>query len=181
MTPGSLGANCPVSPFCLPWNWTRQWLVPFVGVNISESLIHKHLDNSLSSQEKNLRSSAHKRKLLTHTVQNLLSDCELKKKLNREGLSFQRNEQQLVQKHQEFAHMYNAQYGALHPKSAAENRQEVKNTEKARVCLESRRHNVSVMTLQRNKQKQKYVKFTVHVVKGIRMNSSFWWVRSGQK
>lgn len=51
--------------------------------------------------------------------------------------------------------MYHAQYDAFHPKSAAENMQEIKNTEKARVCLESRRHNASVMTLQRNKQKQK--------------------------
>lgn len=48
---------------------------------------------------------------------NLLSDRDLKKKLKQHGLSVQGNKQQLIKRHQEFVHMYNAQCDALHPKS----------------------------------------------------------------
>lgn len=64
-----------------------------------------------------LFSSVQKRKLLPKTVYNLLSDRDLKKKLKQHGLSVQGNKQQLIKRHQEFVHMYNAQCDALHPKS----------------------------------------------------------------
>uniref|UniRef100_A0A096NUG7 E3 ubiquitin-protein ligase RAD18 n=1 Tax=Papio anubis TaxID=9555 RepID=A0A096NUG7_PAPAN len=92
---------------------------PVCGVNIPESHINKHLDSCLSREEKkeSLRSSVHKRKPLPKTVYNLLSDRDLKKKLKEHGLSIQGNKQQLIKRHQEFVHMYNAQCDALHPKS----------------------------------------------------------------
>ncbi|XP_077849474.1 E3 ubiquitin-protein ligase RAD18 isoform X3 [Macaca mulatta] len=95
---------------------------PVCGVNIPESHINKHLDGCLSREEKkeSLRSSVHKRKPLPKTVYNLLSDRDLKKKLKEHGLSIQGNKQQLIKRHQEFVHMYNAQCDALHPKSGQE-------------------------------------------------------------
>lgn len=47
----------------------------------------------------------------------LLSDRDLKRKLKQHGLSIQGSKQQLIKRHQEFVHMYNAQCDALHPKS----------------------------------------------------------------
>lgn len=62
-------------------------------------------------------SSAHKRKPLSKVVYNLLSDRDLKKKLKEHGLSTRGTRQQLVKRHQEFVHMYNAQCDSLNPKS----------------------------------------------------------------
>uniref|UniRef100_A0A8I5P1H3 E3 ubiquitin-protein ligase RAD18 n=1 Tax=Papio anubis TaxID=9555 RepID=A0A8I5P1H3_PAPAN len=120
---------------------------PVCGVNIPESHINKHLDSCLSREEKkeSLRSSVHKRKPLPKTVYNLLSDRDLKKKLKEHGLSIQGNKQQLIKRHQEFVHMYNAQCDALHPKSAAEIVQEIENMEKTRMRLEASKLNESVM------------------------------------
>ncbi|KAM4820904.1 E3 ubiquitin-protein ligase RAD18 isoform 3-T3 [Thomomys bottae] len=89
--------------------------------------------------------SVHKRKPLPKTVYNLLSDRDLKKKLKQHGLSVQGNKQQLIKRHQEFVHMYNAQCDALHPKSAAEIAQELENMEKTRMRLEASKLNESVM------------------------------------
>ncbi|XP_077849473.1 E3 ubiquitin-protein ligase RAD18 isoform X2 [Macaca mulatta] len=99
---------------------------PVCGVNIPESHINKHLDGCLSREEKkeSLRSSVHKRKPLPKTVYNLLSDRDLKKKLKEHGLSIQGNKQQLIKRHQEFVHMYNAQCDALHPKSGKKHKRE---------------------------------------------------------
>ncbi|XP_032146439.1 E3 ubiquitin-protein ligase RAD18 isoform X3 [Sapajus apella] len=120
---------------------------PVCGVNIPENHINKHLDSCLTREEKkeSLRSSVHKRKPLPKTVYNLLSDRDLKKKLKEHGLSIQGNKQQLVKRHQEFVHMYNAQCDALHPKSAAEIVQEIENMEKTRMRLEASKLNESVM------------------------------------
>ncbi|XP_011915365.1 PREDICTED: E3 ubiquitin-protein ligase RAD18 isoform X3 [Cercocebus atys] len=120
---------------------------PVCGVNIPESHINTHLDSCLSREEKkeSLRSSVHKRKPLPKTVYNLLSDRDLKKKLKEHGLSIQGNKQQLIKRHQEFVHMYNAQCDALHPKSAAEIVQEIENMEKTRMRLEASKLNESVM------------------------------------
>ncbi|XP_042535738.1 E3 ubiquitin-protein ligase RAD18 isoform X3 [Dipodomys spectabilis] len=89
--------------------------------------------------------SVHKRKPLPKTVYNLLSDRDLKKKLKQHGLSVQGNKQQLIKRHQEFVHMYNAQCDALHPKSAAEIAQELENMEKTRMRLEASKLNESMM------------------------------------
>lgn len=50
-------------------------------------------------------------------VYNLLSERDLRKKLKEHGLSSHGNKQQLIRRHQEFVHMYNAQCDSLHPKS----------------------------------------------------------------
>ncbi|KAF6313381.1 RAD18 E3 ubiquitin protein ligase [Rhinolophus ferrumequinum] len=120
---------------------------PVCGVSVSEHHINKHLDTCLSREEKkeSLRSSVHKRKPLPKTVYNLLSDRDLKKKLKQHGLSIQGNKQQLIKRHQEFVHMYNAQCDALHPKSAAEIVQEIENLEKTRMRLEASKLNENVM------------------------------------
>ncbi|XP_021789911.2 E3 ubiquitin-protein ligase RAD18 isoform X5 [Papio anubis] len=134
--------------FGIPIPHTVQRLdCPVCGVNIPESHINKHLDSCLSREEKkeSLRSSVHKRKPLPKTVYNLLSDRDLKKKLKEHGLSIQGNKQQLIKRHQEFVHMYNAQCDALHPKSAAEIVQEIENMEKTRMRLEASKLNESVM------------------------------------
>lgn len=62
-------------------------------------------------------SSAHKRKLMSKVVYNLLSDRDLRKKLKEHGLSTSGTRQQLIKRHQEFVHMYNAQCDSLNPKS----------------------------------------------------------------
>ncbi|KAM9593153.1 E3 ubiquitin-protein ligase RAD18 [Trichechus inunguis] len=120
---------------------------PVCGVNIPENHINKHLDSCLSREEKkeSLRSSVCKRKPLPKIVYNLLSDRDLKKKLKQHGLSIQGNKQQLIKRHQEFVHMYNAQCDALHPKSAAEIVQEIENMEKTRMRLEASKLNETIM------------------------------------
>ncbi|NWX09968.1 RAD18 ligase, partial [Caloenas nicobarica] len=111
---------------------------PVCGVAIPEQYINKHLDSCLTSEEKkdSLRSSAHKRKPLAKVVYNLLSDRDLKKKLKEHGLSTHGTRQQLVKRHQEFVHMYNAQCDSLNPKSVAEIVKELEKNEKVRLQLE---------------------------------------------
>nr|XP_021152276.1 LOW QUALITY PROTEIN: E3 ubiquitin-protein ligase RAD18 [Columba livia] len=116
----------------------RKVECPVCGVAIPEQYINKHLDSCLASGEKkdSLRSSAHKRKPLAKVVYNLLSDRDLKKKLKEHGLSTHGTRQQLVRRHQEFVHMYNAQCDALTPKSVAEIVKELEKNEKVRLQLE---------------------------------------------
>ncbi|NWI51526.1 RAD18 ligase, partial [Calyptomena viridis] len=111
---------------------------PVCEVAIPEQYINKHLDSCLSRGEKkdSLRSSAHKRKPMSKVVYNLLSDRELKKKLKDQGLSTFGTRQQLIKRHQEFVHMYNAQCDSLNPKSVAEVVKELEKNEKIRVKLE---------------------------------------------
>ncbi|NWW43439.1 RAD18 ligase, partial [Pedionomus torquatus] len=111
---------------------------PVCKVAIPEQYINKHLDSCLSREEKkdSLRSSAHKRKPMSKVVYNLLSDRDLRKKLKEHGLSTQGTRQQLVKRHQEFVHMYNAQCDSLNPKSVAEVVKELERNEKMRVQLE---------------------------------------------
>jgi len=54
---------------------------------------------------------------MSKVVYNLLSDRDLKKKLKEHGLSTHGTRQQLIKRHQEFVHMYNAQCDSLNPKS----------------------------------------------------------------
>ncbi|OPJ72108.1 E3 ubiquitin-protein ligase RAD18 isoform A [Patagioenas fasciata monilis] len=116
----------------------RKVECPVCGVAIPEQYINKHLDSCLASEEKkdSLRSSAHKRKPLAKVVYNLLSDRDLKRKLKEHGLSTRGSRQQLVRRHQEFVHMYNAQCDALTPKSVAEIVKELEKNEKVRLQLE---------------------------------------------
>ncbi|XP_012326482.2 E3 ubiquitin-protein ligase RAD18 isoform X4 [Aotus nancymaae] len=147
MAPGSSEAKRPETPSTSTLKEVTKVDCPVCGVNIPENHINKHLDSCLTREEKkeSLRSSVHKRKLLPKTVYNLLSDRDLKKKLKEHGLSSQGNKQQLIKRHQEFVHMYNAQCDALHPKSAAEIVQEIENMEKTRMRLEASKLNESVM------------------------------------
>ncbi|NXC87944.1 RAD18 ligase, partial [Cercotrichas coryphoeus] len=116
----------------------RKVECPVCGVAIPEQYINKHLDSCLSREEKkdSLRSSAHKRKLMSKVVYNLLSDRDLRKKLKEHGLSTSGTRQQLIKRHQEFVHMYNAQCDSLNPKSVAEVVKELEKNEKIRVQLE---------------------------------------------
>ncbi|XP_004442255.1 PREDICTED: E3 ubiquitin-protein ligase RAD18 [Ceratotherium simum simum] len=144
---GSLDAHVPATPSTSTFKQVTKVDCPVCGVSIPENHINTHLDSCLSREEKkeSLRSSIHKRKPLPKTVYNLLSDRDLKKKLKQHGLSIQGNKQQLIKRHQEFVHMYNAQCDALHPKSAAEIVQEIENMEKTRMHLEASKLNESIM------------------------------------
>ncbi|XP_015990344.1 E3 ubiquitin-protein ligase RAD18 isoform X3 [Rousettus aegyptiacus] len=145
--PGIVDTKVPEAPSTSTLKQVAKVDCPVCGVNIPENHINTHLDNCLSREEKkeSLRSSIHKRKPLPKTVYNLLSDRDLKKKLKQYGLSIQGNKQQLIKRHQEFVHMYNAQCDALHPKSAAEIVQEIENMEKTRMRFEASKLNESVM------------------------------------
>ncbi|XP_047602020.1 E3 ubiquitin-protein ligase RAD18 [Lutra lutra] len=145
--PCSLGGHVPETPSTSTLKQVMKVDCPVCGVNIPENHINKHLDSCLTREEKkeSLRSSVHKRKPLPKTVYNLLSDRDLKKKLKEHGLSVQGNKQQLIKRHQEFVHMYNAQCDALDPKSAAEIVQEIENMEKTRMRLEASKLNESIM------------------------------------
>ncbi|XP_036734123.1 E3 ubiquitin-protein ligase RAD18 [Manis pentadactyla] len=145
--PGSSDASMFETPSTSTLKQVTKVDCPVCGVNIPENHINRHLDSCLSREEKkeSLRSSVHKRKPLPKTVYNLLSDRDLKKMLKQHGLSIQGNKQQLIKRHQEFVHMYNAQCDALHPKSAAEIVQEIENMEKTRMRLEASKLNESIM------------------------------------
>ncbi|XP_060163505.1 E3 ubiquitin-protein ligase RAD18 isoform X3 [Globicephala melas] len=124
--PGFSEASVPETPSTSALKEVTKVDCPVCGVHIPENHINKHLDSCLSREEKkeSLRSSVHKRKPLPKTVYNLLSDRDLKKKLKQHGLSVQGNKQQLIKRHQEFVHMYNAQCDALHPKSGIKHQNE---------------------------------------------------------
>ncbi|KAM9272046.1 E3 ubiquitin-protein ligase RAD18 isoform 2-T2 [Cariama cristata] len=111
---------------------------PVCEVAIPEQYINKHLDSCLIREEKkdSLRSSAHKRKPMSKVVYNLLSDRDLKKKLKEHGLSTHGTRQQLIKRHQEFVHMYNAQCDSLNPRSVPEIVKELEKNERIRVQLE---------------------------------------------
>uniref|UniRef100_A0A452DWR6 RING-type E3 ubiquitin transferase n=1 Tax=Capra hircus TaxID=9925 RepID=A0A452DWR6_CAPHI len=145
--PGSSEDSVPETPSTSALKQATKVDCPVCGVKIPENHINKHLDSCLSREEKkeSLRSSVHKRKPLPKIVYNLLSDRDLKKKLKQLGLSVQGNKQQLIKRHQEFVHMYNAQCDALHPKSAAEIVQEIENMEKTRMRFEASKLNETVM------------------------------------
>ncbi|NWS49976.1 RAD18 ligase, partial [Probosciger aterrimus] len=129
---------------------------PVCEVAIPEEYINKHLDACLTREEKKdrLRSSAHKRKPMSKVVYNLLSDRDLKKKLKEHGLSTRGTRQQLIKRHQEFVHMYNAQCDSLNPKSVAEVVKELENNEKVRVQLELNKTGESSLTFTKDKTEE---------------------------
>ncbi|XP_030357439.1 E3 ubiquitin-protein ligase RAD18 isoform X1 [Strigops habroptila] len=129
---------------------------PVCEVAIPEEYINKHLDTCLTREEKKdcLRSSAHKRKPMSKVVYNLLSDRDLKKKLKEHGLSTRGTRQQLIKRHQEFVHMYNAQCDSLNPKSVAEVVKELENNEKIRVQLELNKPGESSLTFTKDQTEE---------------------------
>ncbi|NXK04388.1 RAD18 ligase, partial [Herpetotheres cachinnans] len=129
---------------------------PVCEVAIPEQYINKHLDSCLIREEKkdSLRSSAHKRKPMSKVVYNLLSDRELKKKLKEHGLSTHGTRQQLIKRHQEFVHMYNAQCDSLNPKSVAEVVKELEKNEKIRVQFEFNKTGENSLTFTKDQTEQ---------------------------
>ncbi|NWW40738.1 RAD18 ligase, partial [Panurus biarmicus] len=129
---------------------------PVCEVAILEQYINKHLDSCLTREEKkdSLRSSAHKRKLMSKVVYNLLSDRELRKKLKEHGLSTSGSRQQLIRRHQEFVHMYNAQCDSLNPKSVAEVVKELEKNEKTRVQLECNKPGENSLTFTKDQTEE---------------------------
>ncbi|KAG7472475.1 hypothetical protein MATL_G00109300 [Megalops atlanticus] len=113
---------------------------PVCSVAISQQYINKHLDSCLARPEKkeNLRSSLGKRKPLAKVVYTLLSMQELKRRLKEFNLSTQGSRDQLIRRHQDFVHMYNAQCDSLDPKSAEDIAKEVEKIEKTRSQMESK-------------------------------------------
>ncbi|XP_068883810.1 E3 ubiquitin-protein ligase RAD18 isoform X1 [Aphelocoma coerulescens] len=129
---------------------------PVCEVAILEQYINKHLDSCLTRGEKkdSLRSSAHKRKLMSKVVYNLLSDRDLRKKLKEHGLSTSGTRQQLIKRHQEFVHMYNAQCDSLNPKSVAEVVKELEKNEKIRVQLECNKPGENSLTFTKDQTEE---------------------------
>ncbi|NXQ14793.1 RAD18 ligase, partial [Peucedramus taeniatus] len=129
---------------------------PVCEVAILEQYINKHLDSCLTRGEKkdSLRSSDHKRKLMSKVVYNLLSDRDLKKKLKEHGLSTSGTRQQLIKRHQEFVHMYNAQCDSLNPKSVAEVVKELERNEKIRVQLECNKPGENSLTFTKDQTEE---------------------------
>ncbi|XP_032927368.1 E3 ubiquitin-protein ligase RAD18 isoform X3 [Catharus ustulatus] len=134
----------------------RKVECPVCEVAILEQYINKHLDSCLSREEKkdSLRSSAHKRKVMSKVVYNLLSDRDLRKKLKEHGLSTSGTRQQLIKRHQEFVHMYNAQCDSLNPKSVAEVVKELEKNEKIRVQLECNKAGENSLTFTKDQTEE---------------------------
>ncbi|NWU92434.1 RAD18 ligase, partial [Upupa epops] len=129
---------------------------PVCEVAIPEQYINKHLDSCLRRDEKkdSLRSSAHKRKPMPKIVYNLLSDRDLRKKLKEHGLSTRGTRQQLIRRHQDFVHAYNAQCDSLNPKSVAEIVKELEKNEKIRVQLEFNRTGGNSLALKKEQTEE---------------------------
>ncbi|KAM6325415.1 E3 ubiquitin-protein ligase RAD18 isoform 2-T2 [Podargus strigoides] len=129
---------------------------PVCEVAIPEQYINKHLDSCLTREEKkdSLRSSAHKRKPMSKVVYNLLSDRDLKKKLKEHGLSTHGTRQQLIKRHQEFVHTYNAQCDSLNPKSVAEVVKELEKNEKIRAQLEFNKSGENSLTFTKDQTEE---------------------------
>ncbi|KAM9276839.1 E3 ubiquitin-protein ligase RAD18 isoform 7-T8 [Morus bassanus] len=129
---------------------------PVCEVAIPEQFINKHLDSCLIREEKkdSLRSSFRKRKPMSKVVYSLLSDRDLKKKLKEYGLSTHGTRQQLIKRHQEFVHMYNAQCDSLNPKSVAEVVKELEKTEKIRVQLECNKTSRNSLTFTKDQTEE---------------------------
>ncbi|XP_072539206.1 E3 ubiquitin-protein ligase RAD18 isoform X2 [Salminus brasiliensis] len=126
---------------------------PVCGVGISQQHINKHLDTCLTREEKKegLRRSdqlgspssafvvpnSGRRRPMAKLVYTLLTMAELKRRLRECHLSTQGSREQLIRRHQEFTHIFNAQCDALNPRSGEDIAREVENNEKARNQLGS--------------------------------------------
>ncbi|CAL8336892.1 unnamed protein product [Lota lota] len=122
---------------------------PVCSVGISQQMINKHLDSCLTRGEKkeSLRSSlVCSMKPMGKLVYNLLSLQDLRRRLRECHLSTQGPRDQLVRRHQEFVHAYNAQCDSLMPKSAEEIAKEVEANEKMRNQLQGKAKPVLVFS-----------------------------------
>ncbi|XP_059185676.1 E3 ubiquitin-protein ligase RAD18 isoform X2 [Centropristis striata] len=122
---------------------------PVCSVSVPQQFINKHLDTCLTSGEKkeSLRSSvANARRPMTKLVYNLLSLQELKRRLKECHLSMQGSRDQLIKRHKDFFHIYNAQCDSLNPRSAEDIAKEVEANEKIRNQLQGQVKPVMVFT-----------------------------------
>ncbi|XP_042360222.1 E3 ubiquitin-protein ligase RAD18 [Plectropomus leopardus] len=120
---------------------------PVCSVSVPQHFINKHLDTCLTRGEKkeSLRSSLDKkRRPMAKLVYNLLSMQELKRRLKECHLSMQGSRDQLIKRHQEFVHVYNAQCDSLNPKSAEDIAKELEANEKIRNQLQGKSKPVMV-------------------------------------
>ncbi|TKS71687.1 E3 ubiquitin-protein ligase RAD18 [Collichthys lucidus] len=114
---------------------------PVCSVGVSQQFINKHLDTCLFREEKkeSLRSSFGKSmRPMAKLVYNLLSMHELKRRLKECHLSVHGSRDQLIKRHQEFVHRYNAQCDSLNPKSAEDIAKELEANEKIRNQLQGK-------------------------------------------
>ncbi|XP_061544194.1 E3 ubiquitin-protein ligase RAD18 isoform X5 [Phycodurus eques] len=122
---------------------------PVCSIRVSQPFINKHLDMCLISGEKkeSLRSSLGKaRRPMGKLVYNLLSQTQLKRRLKECHLSVKGNRDQLIKRHKEFVHIYNAQCDSLNPKSAEEIVKEVEANEKIKNQLQDKAKPVMVFS-----------------------------------
>ncbi|XP_068568042.1 E3 ubiquitin-protein ligase RAD18 isoform X2 [Cebidichthys violaceus] len=120
---------------------------PVCSVSVPQQFINKHLDTCLTRGEKkeSLRSSpGNARRPMTKLVYNLLTMQELKRRLKECHLSMQGSRDQLIKRHQEFVHTYNAQCDSLNPKSAEDIAKELEANEKMRNQLQGKAKPVMV-------------------------------------
>ncbi|XP_026116826.1 E3 ubiquitin-protein ligase RAD18 isoform X1 [Carassius auratus] len=120
---------------------------PVCGVGVPEQNINKHLDMCLNRDDKKegLR-SGRRRKAMPKLLYTLIAVPKLKKMLKECHLSARGSREQLVRRHQEFTHIYNAQCDSLNPKSAEEIAKEVENNERLKNQMESKRKPVIATT-----------------------------------
>ncbi|XP_058259059.1 E3 ubiquitin-protein ligase RAD18 isoform X3 [Hemibagrus wyckioides] len=127
---------------------------PVCGVEVPQQHINKHLDTCLTRGEKKdslrrsdqlglsssafVESNSQKRRPMAKLVYTLLTMVELKRRLKECHLSTQGSRDQLIRRHQEFVHIYNAQCDALNPRSSKDIAREVENNEKMRNLLENK-------------------------------------------
>ncbi|XP_053492053.1 E3 ubiquitin-protein ligase RAD18 isoform X2 [Ictalurus furcatus] len=135
---------------------------PVCGLEVPQQHINKHLDTCLTSGDKkdSLRRSdqlgfsgsaftepkSRKRRPMAKLVYTLLTMVELKRRLRECHLSTQGSREQLIRRHQEFTHIYNAQCDAVNPRSSEDIAREVENNEKMRNQLDSKRKPAIVIT-----------------------------------
>ncbi|KTF88631.1 hypothetical protein cypCar_00028372 [Cyprinus carpio] len=87
-----------------------------------------------------------RRKAMPKLLYTLIAVPKLKKMLKECHLSAQGSREQLVRRHQEFTHIYNAQCDALNPKSAEEIAKEVENNERLKSQMGSKQKPVIITT-----------------------------------
>ncbi|XP_044026645.1 E3 ubiquitin-protein ligase RAD18 isoform X2 [Siniperca chuatsi] len=122
---------------------------PVCSVSVPQQFINKHLDTCLTRGEKkeSLRSSLGKvRRPMGKLVYNLLSLQELKRRLKECHLSVQGSRDQLIKRHREFVHIYNAQCDSLNPKSAEDIAKELEASEKIRNQLQGKAKPIMVFS-----------------------------------
>uniref|UniRef100_A0A8C4HP21 RING-type E3 ubiquitin transferase n=1 Tax=Dicentrarchus labrax TaxID=13489 RepID=A0A8C4HP21_DICLA len=122
---------------------------PVCSVSVSQQFINKHLDTCLSRGEKkeSLRSSFGKgRRPMGRLVYNLLSLQELKRRLKECHLSVRGSRDQLIKRHREFVHIYNAECDSLNPRSAEDIAKELEANEKMRNQMQGKAKPVLVFS-----------------------------------